>query len=62
THLAARCDLAEDTVYDVLDSIFAGLGELESITVAFKGLTKEKMAADISVPMHPGARRWYDEH
>jgi len=62
THLAARCDLAEETVYDVLDSIFAGLGELESITVAFKGLTKEKMAADISVPMHPGARRWYDEH
>jgi TRAP transporter TAXI family solute receptor len=62
THLAARCDLAEDTVYDVLDSIFAGLSELESITVAFKGLTKEKMAADISVPMHPGARRWYDEH
>ncbi len=62
THLAARCDLTEDTVYDVLDSIFAGLGELESITVAFKGLTKEKMAADISVPMHPGARRWYDEH
>ncbi|MEK9963722.1 MAG: TAXI family TRAP transporter solute-binding subunit [Betaproteobacteria bacterium] len=62
THLAARCDLAEDAVYNVLDSIFAGLGELESITVAFKGLTKEKMAADISVPMHPGARRWYDEH
>ena len=61
THFIARCELDDQFVYDILDSIYGGVGGLESITKAIKGATPEKMGRDIGVPMHPGAARWYQE-
>jgi TRAP transporter TAXI family solute receptor len=61
THFIARCELDDQFVYEILDSIYGGLGDLASIAKAIKGANAEKMGKDIGVPMHPGAARWYKE-
>ncbi|MBI1396590.1 MAG: TAXI family TRAP transporter solute-binding subunit [Betaproteobacteria bacterium] len=62
THFIARCDLDDDIVYGILDSIHDGLGDLASIARALKHATPLSMSVDIGVPMHPGAVRWYHDH
>lgn len=61
THFIARCELDDQFVYDILDSIHGGIADLASITKAIKGATPEIMGRDIGVPLHPGAARWYKE-
>ena len=61
THFIARCELEEQFVYDLLDSIYNGLEDLSSIAKAITGVDANQMGADIGVPMHPGALRWYKE-
>lgn len=61
THLVARCDLAEETAYNVLKGIHANLGDLQTIASAMEGLTPQEMAADVGVPLHKGAERFYRE-
>ncbi len=61
THFVARCDLDDQMVYDMLDSIYSGLDDLASIAKAIKGATPASMGKDIGVPLHPGASRWYEE-
>jgi len=62
THFIARCELDDQFIYDVLDSIYNGLGDLTSIAKAIKGVDAGTMGKDIGVPMHPGAARWYKEN
>jgi uncharacterized protein len=61
THIIARCDLAEELVYGILDSVFARLDDLAAIARAVRSATPETMSQDIGVPMHAGAQRWYRE-
>jgi TRAP transporter TAXI family solute receptor len=61
THFIVRCELDEQFVYDMLDSIYNGRDDLAAIARAIKGVAPASMARDIGVPMHPGARRWYTE-
>lgn len=61
THFIARCELDDQFVYEILDSIYGGADDLASIAKAIKGVTPEKMGKDIGVPLHPGAARWYKE-
>lgn len=61
THFIVRCELDDQFVYDVLDSIYDGIDDLGSIARAIKGATPASMSRDIGVPMHPGATRWYKE-
>lgn len=61
THLAARCDFDENTVYQMLDAIHGGMDSLAAVTKAVQNMTAEKMARDIGVPLHAGAARWYRE-
>jgi TRAP transporter TAXI family solute receptor len=61
THFIARCELEEQFVYDLLDSIYGGLDDLASIAKAISSIDAKKMGKDIGVPMHPGAARWYRE-
>jgi TRAP transporter TAXI family solute receptor len=61
THLIARCSLDEETVHGVLKAVTANMGDLASIASAMKGLTPADMAADVGVPLHPGAERFYRE-
>jgi TRAP transporter TAXI family solute receptor len=62
THIIARCDLPDDTVYRLLDSVYARLDDLAAIARALKKATPQNMGREIGVPMHPGAARWYLEH
>lgn len=61
THFIARCELEDQFIYDILDSIYGGIENLTSIAKAIKGATPETMGKDIGVPLHPGAARWYKE-
>jgi hypothetical protein len=60
-HFIVRCELDEQMVYDMLDSIYEGRDDLAAIARAIKGATPASMGKDIGVPMHPGATRWYKE-
>ena len=61
THFIVRCELEDQFVYDVLDSIYNGIEDLGNIARAIKGATPASMSKDIGVPMHPGAARWYKD-
>ncbi|MEM0906619.1 MAG: TAXI family TRAP transporter solute-binding subunit [Pseudomonadota bacterium] len=61
THIIARCSLDADTVYNVLKNIAANVPDLAAIAKAMDGATPQAMARDIGVPLHEGAKRFYDE-
>jgi uncharacterized protein len=61
THLVGRCDLPEDTAYQITKSVADNVDRLSSIVAAMRDLTPEDMATDVGVPLHPGAERFYKE-
>jgi len=61
THVIARCDLDEATVYKVLKGMVDNKADLIAITKAMGDTTPKMMAEDIGVPMHKGAVRYYKE-
>jgi len=61
THVIARCDLDEATVYKVLKGMVDNKADLIAITKAMGDTTPKMMAEDIGVPMHKGAMRYYKE-
>lgn len=61
THVVARCDLDADVVYNMLTNITANMGDLQAIASAMKGATPKEMGQDVGVPMHEGAKRFYEE-
>ena len=61
THVIARCDLPNDVVEGMLENITANMGDLQAIASAMKGATPKEMGQDVGVPMHPGAKAFYDK-
>jgi TRAP transporter TAXI family solute receptor len=61
THVVARCDLSPDVVHGMLSGMVENIGDLQAIAGAMKGVTPEQMAQDVGVPMHEGAKRYYEE-
>ena len=61
THVIARCDVPEDTVYKVLKGMVDNQGDLAAIAKAMAQNTAKTMAEDIGVPMHKGAVKYYKE-
>jgi TRAP transporter TAXI family solute receptor len=61
THIVASCDLPEDTVYKMTKAMAARVGEMATIVKSIEGLTPKLMAADIGVPFHKGAEKYYKE-
>jgi len=61
THLVASCKLPEDKVYTMVKAISANVGSLSAIGKDITGLDAKRMAEDIGVPLHPGARKFYKE-
>jgi hypothetical protein len=59
THIIARCDLADEIVYQLVDSLYARLEDLAAVARAVRKATPQSMGREIGVPMHPGAARWY---
>lgn len=61
THVVARCDLPAETVTAMLENITANMGDLQAIASAMKDATVEQMGQDVGVPMHPGAKAFFDK-
>jgi TRAP transporter TAXI family solute receptor len=61
THLIARCDLPEDTVYKITKALAENIPNLAAVVSAVKELTPKDMALDIGVPYHKGALKYYKE-
>ena len=61
THVVARCDLDADVVYNMLQSLNANMADLQAIASAMKGVTPKEMGQDVGVPMHDGAKRFFEE-
>lgn len=62
THIIAQCDLDADLVYNVLKNIAANVPDLSAIAKAVGNATPADMGRDIGVPLHEGAKRFYDEN
>jgi hypothetical protein len=61
THVVASCKLPEQTVYAMTKTIADNTKTLSTVAKDIAALTPKGMAADIGVPFHPGAARFYKE-
>lgn len=61
THIVAACSLPTDQVYAMVKAMVTNLGDMVAVNKAMDGLTPKMMAADIGVPFHPGAAKYYKE-
>jgi TRAP transporter TAXI family solute receptor len=61
THIIARCDLPEETVEGVIAQMVEHQQDLAAVAKAVGQTSLEQMAADIGVPMHPGAEAFFKE-
>jgi len=53
--------LSEELAYKLTKGLVERGGELGSVVSDLKGLTADKMATDVGVPLHPGSLRAYKE-
>ena len=61
THVIARCDLDEETVYKMAKGLADNNADLTSIVRVMKDTDLKVMATDTGVPMHKGAVKFYKE-
>ncbi len=61
THIVAACDLPEDTVYKMTKAMAGNVATMAAVVKPITGLTPKEMAADIGVPLHKGAAKFYKE-
>ncbi len=59
--LAVRADVDDDVVYAVTKTIFENLPFLSRLHAPFQFLTEENAVTGLPVPLHPGAKRYFDE-
>lgn len=56
-----RGDVSEDTVYKITKAIFENIDEFHQSHSAAKDVTLEAALKDMSVPLHPGAEKYFKE-
>ncbi|MGA7307584.1 MAG: TAXI family TRAP transporter solute-binding subunit [Pseudolabrys sp.] len=61
THVVASCKLPADEVYAMTKQIAQNTKSLATVAKDIGSLTPAAMAADIGVPFHPGAAKFYKE-
>ncbi len=61
THIVASCKLPADTVYAMTKAIAENTKTLATVAKDIATLTPKGMAADVGVPFHPGAAKFYKE-
>ncbi len=61
THIVASARLLDDVVHGITRLLVERRDHLAAVVGAIKEMTPEKMAVDVGVPFHPGARRFFDE-
>lgn len=61
THIVAACDLPEDVVYKMTKAMAQNVDAMAAVVKPITGLTPKDMAANIGVPLHKGAAKFYKE-
>ncbi len=61
THIIAACDLPEDVVYRMTKAMATHVSDMAAVVKPIAGMTAKDMAADIGVPLHKGAAKYYKE-
>lgn len=61
THIIVSCDLPEDVVYKMTKEMASHVADMAAVVKPISGLTPKMMAADIGVPFHKGALKYYKE-
>jgi TRAP transporter TAXI family solute receptor len=61
THVVASCDLPEDVVYKMTKAMAQNVQTMAAVVKPIGGMTPKTMAADIGVPLHKGAAKYYKE-
>jgi len=59
--LAARADVPEEDAYKITKTIYENLPFLQAIHPATRAMAIEKAIAGLTLPLHPGAARYYAE-
>ena len=59
--LVVHKDMSEDDVYKLTKTFFESLPRLESAHQAASGISLEGAQAGLVAPLHPGAKKYYDE-
>ncbi|MEO7726981.1 MAG: TAXI family TRAP transporter solute-binding subunit [Burkholderiales bacterium] len=60
-HLVVACNLPEAMVYTMTKTVAANVESMSAVNKSIAGLTPKDMAADIGVPFHKGAIKFYKE-
>ena len=60
-YLVTRADMNDDLVYQMTKAIFENVAELQAAHSAAKDIKLENALAGMPVPLHPGAKRYFDE-
>jgi len=60
-HLVVACDLPDAMVYTMAKTVAANMESMSAVNKAMAGVTAKDMAADIGVPFHKGAIKFYKE-
>ncbi|WP_161556175.1 TAXI family TRAP transporter solute-binding subunit [Mangrovicoccus ximenensis] len=62
THIGANCDtLSEEDAYAITKTLIANYAEMGSVNHSIGQLSVPDLARDVGLPLHPGARRAYEE-
>ncbi len=59
--LSARASLEEDVVYAILKAIYDDLPQIKGAHAKFKGIDVKKAQIGMSIPLHPGAEKYFKE-
>lgn len=61
-HLMVSSELSEDAVYDITTVFFDNLDKIHNSHAAAKAITLEEATDGLTVPLHPGAKRYLEEN
>ena len=59
--LVTRADLSDDLVYAMTKAVYENLDALVAAHAAAKGIALEGATANLPIPLHPGAERYFKE-
>jgi TRAP transporter TAXI family solute receptor len=59
--LVTHQGVSPDAVYKMTKAMYENLDQLVAAHAAAKGIKREKAAADMPIPLHPGAEKYYRE-
>jgi hypothetical protein len=59
--ICSSADVPDEIIYSITKEVFENLDELRKLHPALKVLTRENMLQGLSAPIHPGAKKYYQE-